>query len=352
MRVQRLAFRDLTPAHRDQWRAYVSVEPTRHSPYYQLGFFDALVTVKRPVEVLVAEDGQGVLAFLPFEQRGSRTIPAGGGMNDYQGPICRPGSSPNPVALIRGGGLSSYRYNHLYPADLSGWARFNIKTMISPQQFVAGGAEAYADRLRSGGQTGEFKTSQRLGRKLAREVGELNFTLDDREPETLDYLIRWKSQQYRETGAPDGFEDAWRGELLRNLLQSRDPEFRGLLASLRAGEQLVAVHYYLQSGKILHSWFPTYDANYARYSPGRVLAVTALDAMAEQGVEVMDMGKGDAMYKLRSMTQSVDVAEGVVDAVILRVWGRRLRHQFVGWLRKTALYGRLRSWKRRVKGKA
>lgn len=349
MRVQRLDFKDLTTAHRQQWDAYVGAEPTRHSPYYQLGFFDALVGVGRPVEVLVAEDDQGVLAFLPFEQRDRRIVPAGGGMNDYQGPICRPGSAPDPVAMIRGGGLTRYHYNHLYPADLSGWARFNIKTMISPQQFVAGGAEAYAGRLRSGGQKGEFKTSQRLGRKLAREVGELSFTLDDRDPETLQQLIRWKSQQYRETGAPDGFEDVWRGELLSNLLQSRDPAFRGLLASLRAGDALVAVHYYLQSGKILHSWFPTYDADYARYSPGRVLAVTALDAMAEQGVEVMDMGKGDAMYKLRSMTQSVEVGEGVVDTSLLRVWTRRCRHDLVTWFKKTSVYGRLRAWKHRLK---
>ena len=352
MRVQRLAFKDLALTHREQWSAYVGADPTRHSPYYQLGFFDALVLVGRPVEVLVAEDDKGVLAFLPFEQRGRRIVPAGGGMNDYQGPVCRPGSAPDPVAMIRGGGLSCYHYNHLYPADLTGWARFNIKTMISPQQLVAGGAEAYAGRLRSGGQKGEFKTSQRLGRKLAREVGELTFTLDDRDPESLEQLIRWKSQQYRETGAPDGFEDVWRRELLRNLLQSRDPAFRGLLASLRAGDTLVAVHYYLQSGKILHSWFPTYDADFARYSPGRVLAVTALDAMAEQGVDVMDMGKGDAIYKLRSMTQSVLVGEGVVDASSLRVWGRRLRHDVINWLKQTSLYGRLRNWKRRLKGAA
>lgn len=352
MRVQRLAFRDLTPAHREQWNAYVGAEPSRHSPYYQLGFFDALVGVGRPIEVLVAEDDTGVLAFLPFEQRGRHTLPAGGGMNDYQGPICRPGSAPDPVAMIRQGGLRRFQYNHLYPADLEGWSRFNIKTMISPQQCVVGGAEGYAGRLQSSGQKGEFKASQRLGRKLAREVGELCFSLDDRDPETLEQLMRWKSQQYRETGAPDGFKDGWRRELLRNLLQSRDPSFRGLLASLRAGDVLVAAHYYLQSGKILHSWFPTYDSEYARYSPGRVLAVTALDAMAELGVEVMDMGKGDAMYKLRSMTQSVEVAEGVVDPVFARVCLRRIRHDLIAWLKQTRLFGYLKTWKRHLKGGA
>ena len=102
----------------------------------------------------------------------------------------------------------------------------------------------------------------------------------------------------------------------------------------------------------MHSWFPTYDDNYARYSPGRVLAVTALDAMAEQGVEVMDMGKGDATYKLRSMTQSVQVGEGVVDASRVRVWGRRFHFKLIAWLRQTSLYGRLRSLKRRLQGSA
>ena len=105
VQVQRLPIQELTPAYREQWQSYIRDEPSRCSPYYQLAFFDALAAVGRPIEVLVAEDADGVLAFLPFEQRAHRVIPAGGGMNDYQGPICRPGAHPDPAAMIRAGGL-------------------------------------------------------------------------------------------------------------------------------------------------------------------------------------------------------------------------------------------------------
>lgn len=350
MQVERIPFSELSSEQLAVWASYLNGQVLRSSPYYRPEFFAGLVQVGRPVEVLLVQDAQGIAGFLPFEMRGGIACPAGGGMNDYQGPILRPGAAPDPLEILRGAGLKRLDYDHLFPADLPGWSRFNTRCAGSPQMVVTGGVDAYQELLRSSGQRNELKTTQRLTRKLGREVGQVRFELDDRDPVLFEKLKEWKSAQYQQTGAHDAFEDEWRGDLLEHYQQSRDPQFRGLMASLYAGEQLVALHYYLQSGTVLHSWFPTYDPAFSKYSPGRVLAVCVIDAAAEQGIELVDMGKGESAYKLRSMTQMVEVGEGVVDTVVWRVPLRRNWVQFKRWLKATAAYDWLRQIKRRLTG--
>lgn len=350
MQVERIPFSELSGEQLAVWASYLDGQALRSSPYYRPEFFAGLAQVGRPVEVLLVKDAQGIVGFLPIEMRGSVARPAGGGMNDYQGPILRPGASPDPLAILRAAGLKRLDYDHLFPADLAGWSRFNTRCAGSPQMVVTGGVDAYQELLRSGGQRSELKTTQRLSRKLGREVGPIRFVLDDRNPQLFEKLVEWKSAQYQQTGAHDAFEDEWRCEVLRHYQQSRDPQFRGLMASLYAGENLLALHYYLQSGSVLHSWFPTYDPTYSRYSPGRVLAVCVIDEAAAHGIELVDMGKGESAYKLRSMTQMVEVAEGVVDTAAWRVPLRRNWVQFKRWLKDTAAYDWLRQIKRRLTG--
>lgn len=348
MQVDRIPFSELSDEQLTLWASFVADEPLRSSPYYSPAFFSGLAKVGRPVEVLVVRDEQGIAAFLPIEMRGRLARFAGGGMNDYQGPILRPGAAPDPAHILRLAGLARLDYDHLFPADLAGWERFNTRRAGSPQMVVTGGVDAYQERLETSGQRNELKTTQRLARKLGREVGPLRFLLDDRNPVLFDKLKEWKSLQYRQTGAHDAFVDEWRSDVLVHYQRSSDRDFRGLLASLYAGDHLLALHYYLQCGSVLHSWFPTYDQNYSRYSPGRVLALCTIDAAPEYGIELVDMGKGEAPYKVRSMTQMVEVAEGVVDTRAWRVPLRRGWLQFKHWLKGTQAYERLRQFKRRV----
>jgi CelD/BcsL family acetyltransferase involved in cellulose biosynthesis len=160
----------------------------------------------------------------------------------------------------------------------------------------------------------------RKARKLAREVGELFFSLHA--PESLEWMFRWKSEQYRASGLTDAFDVAWTGQLMRRLMEIETPAFAGTCSVLRAGDEIVAVHAGMRSRNVLHWWFPTYSAAHAAYSPGILLLLRIAAAL---GTGKIDLGKGDARYKRSLMTGAAPLREGSVELPSLAATARRLR---------------------------
>ena len=298
---------------RAKWCQACDRNPTLGSPYFRPEFVDAAHALcGEPVEVAIWRQGDEVQALWPFVRRGRELRPPAFGMNDYQGPVAFADFVPDPVELLLATGARCMRFDHLYPIDERRHAPFVLRSWASPQLDVRGGIEAYKSRLGKTGRS-ELAATQRKGRKMGREIGALRFEFDDRDPALMDTLVAWKRRQYRATGAPDAFAVPWRRQLLERLLRHRDASFRGVLSALYAGERVVALHYYLQAGPVLHSWFPAYDEELARYSPGRVLLAMSIEQADAQGVALIDLGKGEVTYKLRAMTGSVRVGEGVFD---------------------------------------
>jgi len=60
---------------------------------------------------------------------------------------------------------------------------------------------------------------------------------------------------------------------------------------------LVASHFGLQCGPLLHYWFPVYDNRFSAYSPGRILYRHILLAAQAHGIECIDRGEGDSPAK-------------------------------------------------------
>ncbi|BBJ44882.1 hypothetical protein SSPO_076000 [Streptomyces antimycoticus] len=80
----------------------------------------------------------------------------------------------------------------------------------SPVIDVERGYEAYLARLRD--RSPRFtRTTLAKERKLGREVGEVRYVHDERDPAVLRTLIGWKSAQYRRTGRSDRFARAHPG---------------------------------------------------------------------------------------------------------------------------------------------
>lgn len=303
----------------------------------------------RPVQVACFLQGEGCVGFLPFHYSDNRKaiIPVAHGMNDYQGIISGQTLAIDPLQILEAAGASLMPFDHQYPADDAAWGRYELKRQQSPQLDVRGGLEGYKARLDKTG-TGELSSSLRLGRKMGRELGELRFVFDDPSPEAMDKLVAWKTAQYIATGAELGFNKTWRRELLANCRNRQSPDFGGVLSTLYAGDELVAVHYYLRAGSVLHSWFPAYDESHARYSPGRVLLAQTVEAAPALGLELIDLGRGAVTYKLRAMTQSVWLSEGYVDSKRFRGWLRRCWVLGVARIKASAWYERLRQFKRQL----
>ncbi len=77
-----------------------------------------------------------------------------------------------------------------------------------------------------------------------------------------------------------------------------------------AGDTVVAGHIGLRSTTTLAWWFPVYDPAYAAYSPGLLLCIELARAMAEQGLTVLDLGKGDEPYKERLSNTHIPLLRG------------------------------------------
>jgi CelD/BcsL family acetyltransferase involved in cellulose biosynthesis len=291
------------------WRAILEREPRFESPYFCPEFTRAVGAVRDDVRVVVIENDGRPAGFFPHQRAAwGRGSPVGGALSDYHGVIAAPQAEWSVLELMRAARLSVWTFDHLVDASGS-FASYVTASAASPQIDL--------------GNMPKPQDIARKARKLAREVGELSFSLHA--PESLGHLFAWKSEQYRRTGLTDAFAVPWTRELLCNLTKIENPKFAGICSVLRAGGEVVAVHAGMRSRGVLHWWFPTYDARYGAYSPGIILLLRIAEAAAALGVGKIDLGKGDARYKNSLMTCAAPLREGFVELPSLAAAARRLR---------------------------
>ena len=149
-------------------------------------------------------------------------------------------------------------------------------------------------------------------RRLERRWG-LRFELHETDPGSLRTFLRWKSEQYHRTGAFDVLSRPWVVEILERVHGTQADGFSGVFSCLYAGDSLVAAHLSLRSGPILHSWFPAFDVEFAKFSPGLVLFLEIAEAAPAHGIRVFDFGKGDEPYKQLFANSAIEVAAGSVE---------------------------------------
>jgi CelD/BcsL family acetyltransferase involved in cellulose biosynthesis len=151
-------------------------------------------------------------------------------------------------------------------------------------------------------------------RKLEREQGDIEFTFASTDMAALATLIDWKSAQYARTGHFDRFSRPWIRDLVRLLAACDEPACRGTLSTLSVGGRLIAAHFGIRTTTRLSLWFPSYDLEFARYSPGLQLFLALAEAAPDHGVRILDLGKGTETYKLSLASWSYPMASGRVEA--------------------------------------
>jgi CelD/BcsL family acetyltransferase involved in cellulose biosynthesis len=131
------------------------------------------------------------------------------------------------------------------------------------------------------------------------------------------------------------FCQPWVLELLDRLRSLDTPELAGALSVLAVDGRPIAVHFGLRSLGVLHYWFPAYDPEQSRKSPGLVLLTLLAQAAAANGVRRIDLGKGPEEYKQSFASGVTPVAEGCIDrrplAATLRAGWRQARD----WVRQS-----------------
>src|SRR6266581_3264291 len=104
--------------------------------------------------------------------------------------------------------------------------------------------------------------------------------------------------------------DAWR--ILEELTTEPGDDCRALLSVLSAGERTVALFFGLIAHGGLSSWFPTYDRELSRFSPGRMMWQPLAEQAASRGITRLDLGYGQDPYKFGLANASYLVAGGAV----------------------------------------
>ncbi|GAA1610404.1 GNAT family N-acetyltransferase [Nonomuraea maheshkhaliensis] len=306
------AFDELSAAELDAWEAVRAANPALDSPYFHPGFSAAVHASGRTVHVAVGND-----VFVPHHRDGRLLRPAGWPGADFQGPILAAGAAFRPLDLL-GNGAGGYAFDHLVP-DAPGFERWVLSRRPSPYLDVTGGLTGYLGRASKSGKDNMGQARRRAAR-AERDLGAVRFEADAVDAGALARVIELKRAQYAATGAQDYFAEPGRIKLLEALLGIRDPGFGGVLSTLRAGPHLLAAHFGLRSGGVLHWWFPVYDPAFAKLSPGWILLRELVAAAPSLGIARIDLGRGEDEYKRRARTGESVVCQGIVTRNPARRW--------------------------------
>lgn len=300
---------ELGEGERERWRELRTAADAPRNPFMEPEFSIAVARVRPEARVAVLYEGAQPTGFLPYE-RGvlgqGRAI--GLGVSDCQGAVLGPGVALETGELLRGCSVSSFAFDNL-EAGQELFVPYAVEEHATYVIDVEKGYETYESVLRT--QSPKFlRTTLAKERRLGRRAGAVRFVFDERDPAALRALMEWKSAQYRRTGRRDRFAQEWIVRLVGRLAETRAAQCTGTLSVLYAGDRPVAAHFGLRSASVLACWFPAYDPEFAKYSPGLVLHLRMAEAAAAEGIVTLDMGRGPAEYKDSLKTGELAVYEG------------------------------------------
>jgi CelD/BcsL family acetyltransferase involved in cellulose biosynthesis len=300
-----ISLREMDDGLRRRWRELQAQAPAIFdSAYFSVEYADHVAAVRPLAELLVVEDGNQVVALMPFQRAAlGRARPLGGVVSDFHGPLAQTSAVIDWPRALAAMGCGVFEFDHLV-CPRPDWPIIGEQSFASPVIDLTSGYDALV-----AGSSYAKRTLSRA-RKAEREVGPMRFELHDPDPRLVDAMIGWKAAQFARTGVPNIFSVPWPRQLLERILATRSAALTGLCSALWMGDRLVAVHVGMRSAQRVHYWFPTYDADFGDYSPGIILLLYLARATAAQSAKVIDLGRGDAVYKERLMTGAETVHQG------------------------------------------
>lgn len=313
MKIEIVAPDELGAGELAEWTRIQGSRSELASPFLSPQFAAACARVRPRTRVAVFTDDEGVTGFFPFESgRAGFGRALGLGFSDVQGLVAPATAAVDARALLRACGLRSLEFDHLIAAQaplLAGAPQRWVEDR-SPVIDLSDGWTAYEAALKKSGSL--VATTARRRRALERDQGPVSLVLSEPNHSVLDQLLEWKSRQYRRTGRPDVFAEPGMRRLVHDLLDQQEDEFAAPLAVLRAGDDVVAAHLGLRSPSVLAWWFPVYATRFSRYSPGLILCLDILREMPDDGLRLLDLGKGEESYKQRLANGENPILSGAI----------------------------------------
>jgi CelD/BcsL family acetyltransferase involved in cellulose biosynthesis len=315
---------ELGSAEIESWHGMQRATPSLSHPFLSPEFATVVGRHRPQSRVAVLTDGHDAIGFFPFEKRRFGVgVPISGWLSACQGVIHAPGAEWNACDLLRGCGLSAWRFDNLI-SDQVPFRPYHAVTAPSPVIDLTEGFGSYYAKLRVRAPD-MCRELERKTRKLGREAGELRLVCDSSDPEALRLLMAWKSEQYRRTNHVDRFKRSWTAGLLEELLATRTDYLAGLLSVLYADDQPVAIQFGLRADNLLIGWFAGYNIEFSKYSPGLMQIRLMAEALGTMGVNKLHMGKGAMRYTDALKNCDIYVGAGAVTNRSLSGTAYRLR---------------------------
>ena len=294
------------------WETMRRSNPGLQSPYFSPEFTRIVAAARNDVELAVLNVAGKPAAFFPYERRRWKLAgPVGSFLSDYHGITSAPDFQFQPRDLVRACGLAAWDFNHL-PTSQTSFGPFHSVQTRSPIIDLSAGYETYVKERREAG-TEQIKKNANLLRRLEREVGPLHFVAHSADKALFEQLLVWKTAQFRHNHWRDIFSIPWVRQVADGIHSTQTPEFAGMLSLLYAGDKLVSAHFGMRSASVWHYWFPSYDPEFSKYSPGVMLLLKMAEAAPAMGIHTIDLGCGEHSYKERLMNGSIPTAKGGVE---------------------------------------
>ena len=280
------------------WNSICDSEPRLASGYFRPGFYCAVCQVRNDVELAVLRQGECVIGFWPFQRMPQGVArPVGGMFNDFNGVIaCGNLRQLELTTVMRQCGLRFAAFHALIDQGLN-LHRHSFARLASPFVNLSGGTGDYQRWLRKNSLAIRKQPQKR--RRMERDLGPMRFEFDVPDKTVLEQAIRWKREKFRQTRTFDILSVGWTANLLREVCNTNDVGFRGIVNGLWAGDELVAAHIGFISGNVLHYWFPAFSQTHGRYSPGTQLLLGVIDQCQANGISHIDLTFGPSPLKDR-----------------------------------------------------
>lgn len=302
LKVERTTFDALSETMIDEWRGLLT-QPRNNTPFFYPDYVQAVAQATANTEVLLIEDS-GCLSFLPIQTIGRRAYPVGLKLADYSGLITQEDADYSYLDIVRASSLLSLDFSNclINSAQRIDSVRVECSHSIDLQHGYSGWEQA----ISSSGSSA-FKQAKRKWRKIEREVGKLQFEWHSDDPNMLTTLLEWKAQQRLRSKSYNVFDEAWANRLAQTIQRLKGDDFCGCLSVLRADDQVIALHLGMRTKTTMHWWVPSYSSAFEKYSPGILLLLHAGQVAADEGIQTLDLGKGEERYKLAFCTDSRQV---------------------------------------------
>lgn len=341
---------ELSFAEREAWMAFTDHDPALASPYFRIEFAECCEEVRSDTRVLVAREHGQIAGFLPMQMgRVGYARPLSGPLADVHGVVAEPGRAIDLKAWFRAAGVPLFEF-HSALGTQSCWRDHGEIQDGSWIIDISDGFEAF-EETRTAAEPKAFRNIRSRRRKLEESEGGFEFRLQDPSETARETMLDWKRSQYHRTHVFDVFSVKWTRDLISALMRRQTDRFRGICSTLMIDGRIAAVHIGMESEARTHYWFPAYDPEFNKVSPGLLLLLEVVRGAAARGLSSVELGPGDYDFKKHLGSWQVPLIKGCLLTASAPATLRNAANALAGTIEK-APFGKLATLPRRALQKA